>query len=190
MDISYFQDLLPAWTPLDFAHRALALAAVLLAGLIAQQILRYAAHTIKHHLSQSGDGTRKERLARANSLATVLTTSLSILIWLVVGLSILQQFGVNIGPFLASAGIVGLAISFGSQELVKDVISGLFFLLENQFNTGDVIQVNDKKGRVAAMSLRTITLQDTDTEAIYIIRNSQVGILTRFTESLPAGDKA
>jgi small conductance mechanosensitive channel len=164
------------------------MAVVLLLGLLAQQVLRYATHKVKRHLTRTGDGSRTERMQRANSLATVLTASLSVIIWLVVGLSILQQLGIDVGPFLASAGIIGLAFSFGSQELVKDVIAGIFFLLENQFNTGNSIQVSDKKGVVISMSLRTITLKDIETEAVYIIRNSQVGIVTRFADE-PAKEK-
>ena len=156
------------------------MAVVLLLGVVAQQALLMVASSIKKRLAEQGSGTKGERLRRANSLATVLTASLSVLIWAVVALSLLQQLGVDIGPFLASAGIVGLALSFGSQELVKDVISGLFFLLENQFNTGDKIKVADKEGVVTSMSLRTVTLKDAENSAIYIIRNSQVGILTRY----------
>jgi small conductance mechanosensitive channel len=174
------RDVIPSLSTLDIAHVALAIAALLTLGLIAQQALRLGTRAIKGNLTKSGEGSRKERIARATSLTSVFSTSLSIVIWLIVGLSILQQLGVDIGPFLASAGIIGLAISFGSQELVKDIISGLFFLVENQFNNGDTIQVNDKKGTVVAMSLRTITLEDEGSRAVYIIRNSQVGILTRF----------
>lgn len=187
MNFSDIRELIPSISTLTIAHAALAIAALLTLGLIAQQALRLGTGAIKRNLTKSGEGTRKERVARATSLASVLGTSLSIVIWLVVGLSILQQVGVDIGPFLASAGIIGLAISFGSQELVKDVISGLFFLVENQFNTGDLIQVNDKKGTVVAMSLRTITLQDMESGAVYIVRNSQVGILTRYRHAEAAG---
>ena len=180
MDWSRLTSLLPEISAVDFAQRAFGMAVVLLLGVVAQQALLMVASSIKKRLAEQGSGTKGERLRRANSLATVLTASLSVLIWAVVALSLLQQLGVDIGPFLASAGIVGLALSFGSQELVKDVISGLFFLLENQFNTGDKIKVADKEGVVTSMSLRTVTLKDAENSAIYIIRNSQVVILTRY----------
>lgn len=182
MSFEIFQDLLPHLSPLSLARHALALASILLVGLIAQQILRLVTRSIKRHLSDSGEGTRKERLVRANSLATVVSTSLSVVIWLIVLLSVLEQVGINIGPFLASAGILGLAVSFGAQDLVKDVIAGLFFLLENQFNAGDIISINDKKGVVSSMSLRTITLKDSESGTMYMIRNSMVGMIVRYPD--------
>lgn len=185
VQLNIFQDLLPHLSPLSLARHALGLAAILLVGLIAQQILRLVSRSIKHHLTDSGEGTRKERLVRANSLATVVSTSLSVVIWLIILLSALEQVGINIGPFLASAGILGLAVSFGAQDLVKDVIAGLFFLLENQFNAGDTISINDKKGTVASMSLRTIMLKDQETGTLYMVRNSMVGMIVRYPDDTP-----
>jgi small conductance mechanosensitive channel len=178
--LSYFDLLLPDVSPLVFAKGAFGIAMTLLAGLLAQQLLRFVSNILRRHLTKSGDGARKERLVRANSLTTVLSASLSIMIWLIVLLVVLEQVGIDVGPFLASAGILGLAVSFGAQDLVKDVIAGLFFLIENQFNAGDVVDINGKKGKVVNMSLRTITLEDVDDGTHYMIRNSQVGILARF----------
>jgi small-conductance mechanosensitive channel len=182
VSFNFLSDFWPSWSATTFAHQAFSLAVILIIGLVIQQLIRYVAGVIQRHLASNGTGDRKERLARAKSLTTVLTASLSIAVWLMVLLALLDKLGINIGPFLASAGILGLAISFGSQELIKDLFAGLFFLVENQFNAGDVIQVQDKKGRVVAMSLRTIIIQDDETQVMNIIRNSQVGVLTRFPD--------
>ncbi len=178
--MSYFDFVLPQISPTELARGAFSIAVTLLLGLLAQQVLRFVSRLVRKHLTSTGDGPRRDRLVRANSLTTVLTASMSIIIWLIVLLVILEQMGIDVGPFLASAGILGLAVSFGAQDLVKDVIAGLFFLLENQFNAGDVVDINGKKGRVVNMSLRTITLEDEADGALYMIRNSQVGILARY----------
>jgi small conductance mechanosensitive channel len=177
----FWHDFIPEWSASAAAHWLFNVAIILLAGLLAQQILRYVAHIIEKRLASRSKGTQKERISRAKSLGAVLTTSLSLVIWLVVLLALLGKFGVDAGPFLASAGILGLAISFGSQDLVRDALAGIFFLLENQFNSGDVIQFNDKKGKVVSMSLRTITVRD-EQDVLHVIRNSQIGILSRFPD--------
>src|SRR5690606_39516921 len=78
----------------------------------------------------------------------------------VVGMLLLMKLGVNIAPIIAGAGIIGLAVGFGAQELVRDVISGFFILMENQVRNGDVAIINGTGGLVENIGLRTITLRD------------------------------
>src|SRR5205823_12372880 len=88
-------------------------------------------------------------------------------------LEILPIFEVDIKPLLASAGIAGLAIGFGAQTLVKDVINGFFILVENQYNVGDVVRIAGVKGSVEAMTMRRTVLRDAD-GALHIVPNSEV----------------
>src|SRR5207244_12006129 len=95
-------------------------------------------------------------------------------------LEILSLLGINLGPLLASAGIAGLAIGFGAQTLVKDVINGFFILLENQYDIGDNIRVAGVKGTVEAMNMRSTVLRDED-GTVHIIPNSEINIVSNAT---------
>ncbi len=86
----------------------------------------------------------------------------SAVIWTIAVFLILGQFGVNLGPLIAGAGIVGVALGFGSQSLVKDFISGVFILIEDQFGVGDLVDVGEATGTVTAVSLRTTRLRAID----------------------------
>jgi small-conductance mechanosensitive channel len=117
------------------------------------------ASVIERYLSrgENGDG---DISARARTLLPLLRKASLIIIATIGGFIILSQVGVDIGPLLAGAGVVGLAVGFGSQTLVKDVITGLFILAEDQFAVGDVVRVSDKSGLVEAITIRTIRLRD------------------------------
>jgi small-conductance mechanosensitive channel len=160
------------------------IALVLLLGLVAQQLIRFVASRIQNSMRQSKEGTASERAARAETLTGVFSTAASAAIWFIVSLMALDKLGINIGPLITSAGVAGFAIGFGSQELIKDTISGLFFLYENQFNTGDRLIINDKQGVVKAMNLRTVTLKG-DNGELYIVRNSQIGLVTKLPAKRP-----
>jgi small conductance mechanosensitive channel len=95
---------------------------------------------------------------------------------------ILNQFGFNMGPLLASAGVVGLAISFGSQSLVRDFVTGFFLQLEHQFALGDVIRIGITEGTVENITLRLVYLRDAS-GALHIIPNGQITQVTNLTRS-------
>ncbi len=114
---------------------------------------------IERYLSR-GENGEKDISARARTLLPLLRKASLIVIATIGGFIILSQIGVDIGPLLAGAGVVGLAVGFGSQTLVKDVITGLFILAEDQFAVGDVVRVSDKAGLVEAITIRTIRLRD------------------------------
>jgi small conductance mechanosensitive channel len=95
-------------------------------------------------------------------LAQVLHSIASILIWSIAGITILGELGVNLGPLIAGAGIAGVAIGFGAQSLVKDFLSGVFMLVEDQYGVGDIIDAGEASGTVEAVSLRTTRLRDVE----------------------------
>lgn len=99
---------------------------------------------------------------REDTLIRICLNSLGILVWLVAGLMILQEVGVDIAPLLAAAGVVGIAFGFGGQYLIKDLISGLFLIMENQYRIGDVVCFGDTCGMVENISMRMTTLRDLD----------------------------
>lgn len=97
---------------------------------------------------------------RAETLAAVLKSLGRVVIWTVAGLTILGEFDINLGPLLAGAGIVGVAVGFGAQTLVRDFLSGMFMLIEDQFGVGDSIDAGEASGVVEGVSLRTTRLRD------------------------------
>jgi small-conductance mechanosensitive channel len=98
--------------------------------------------------------------ARAQTLALVLRSIASAAIWTIAIVMILGELGVNLGPLIAGAGIAGVAIGFGAQSLVKDFLSGIFMLVEDQYGVGDIIDAGVANGTVEAVSLRTTRLRD------------------------------
>src|SRR5215204_1881789 len=137
--------------------------------------------------------TATRQLVREMSIGTLLQNTLATVVLLIAALTALRQLGVDITPALTGAGIAGLAVGFGAQTLVRDVISGFFLILEDQVRVGDVAVVNGEGGVVEAVNLRTIVLRDEE-GTIHIIPNGEVKTLANrsrdfsyfvFTISLP-----
>jgi small conductance mechanosensitive channel len=122
-----------------------------------------------------------ERRKRAQTLASVVRRALSALIWTTAVLVVLRELDVDITPVLTGAGIVGLAIGFGAQTLVRDVISGFFLIIEDQVRVGDVAVVNDVGGLVEQINLRTIVLRDMN-GAVHVIPNGEIKTLSNRTK--------
>jgi moderate conductance mechanosensitive channel len=122
-----------------------------------------------------------ERRKRAQTIASVVRRGLSILIWVTVGLIILRELDVDITPVLTGAGIVGLAVGFGAQTLVRDVITGFFLIVEDQVRVGDVAMVNGIGGLVEQINLRTIVLRDFE-GVVYVIPNGEIKTLANRTK--------
>lgn len=114
------------------------------------------------HLSHLSREAQTERAARLRTLLPFLRTTLLVVILVVVAMTVLSEIGVNVAPLLAGAGVVGVAVGFGSQKLVQDLITGLFLLLENAMQVGDDVTVAGLSGKVEALSIRTIRLRAGD----------------------------
>lgn len=130
----------------------------------------------------------KERLAnekRVRTLTGMLHTIALTLLWVIAVIMGLDQIGLDITPILAGAGIAGLAVGFGAQNLVRDVINGFFMILENQVRVGDVAVVNGTGGLVEAISFRTITLRDLS-GTVHIFPNGTVTTIANMTKGWSA----
>ena len=120
------------------------------------------------------DAQEQRRKSRIRTLASVFDSAAAIVIWVWAVLAILSELGVNVGPLIASAGIVGVALGFGAQSLVKDFLSGIFMLLEDQYGVGDTIDAGDGIiGDVEDISLRITTLRDID-GTLWYVRNGEI----------------
>ena len=113
------------------------------------------------------------RQQRATTIGSVLKSTVSIVLLVWVVLSILNVFGVNIAPFIASAGVVGLAIGFGAQNLVRDFVTGVFMLLEDQYGVGDIVDLGEAIGEVETVGLRVTTVRDID-GTLWYVRNGEI----------------
>lgn len=132
------------------------------------------------HLTRLSSDGQAARVARMRTLMPILRTTLLGSICVIAGLIVLSELGVNTAPLLAGAGVVGIAIGFGSQTLVRDVITGLFLLLEDSMQVGDVVQLGGLSGSVEALSVRTIRLRAFD-GSVHLIPFSSVTTVTNMT---------
>jgi small conductance mechanosensitive channel len=125
--------------------------------------------------------TDQAREKRIQTLIKIIKTTIQIMLILLAAILILSEVGVDITPIIAGASIIGLAVSFGAQSLVKDIITGIFILVENQFGIGDIIMINGTGGVVEDMTLRVTVLRDLSGRA-HIIPNGQITMVTAFTK--------
>lgn len=133
---------------------------------------------------QQGD-VPSEASKRAETLVRLLRQGVVIMLWLVALLVVLNELGISVGPILASAGVLGLAIGFGAQNLVRDVISGFFLILENQVRVGDVAVVNGTGGLVEAINFRTLVLRDLS-GIVHVFPNGSITTLSNVTKEWSA----
>ena len=171
--------------------KPLTIIVVLLAGFIASRVMR---KTITHFGERLTDERQSRALAqlqkikgkvkagkvlrdeqaelrtkaRTETLTSVLSSIANLAIWTVVVLMALGEIGVNLGPLIAGAGIVGVAVGFGAQSIVKDFLSGMFMLVEDQYGVGDSVDVGIASGTVERMTLRTTILRDTNGSVWYV----------------------
>jgi small conductance mechanosensitive channel len=147
---------------------------------IARKILKIAIKRFEKSLEQEGVVT-SERVKRAKTLSGIISTSISAIIYAVALMMLITECGVNIAPLIAGAGIAGLAIGFGAQSLVKDVISGFFLIMEDQIRVGDVANVAGVGGLVESINLRTTRLRDLEGK-VHIIPNGSIVVATNLTK--------
>lgn len=131
---------------------------------------------LKQHLKERAEGDAEE-LKRIDTLGRVFRYIASILIVVIAIVEVLHQLGISIAPILAAAGVVGVAVGFGAQSLIKDYFNGFFLLLENQIRQGDVVEAGGKGGFVEEVTLRHIKMRDYDGNVHYVPN----GIITTVT---------
>jgi small conductance mechanosensitive channel len=120
-----------------------------------------------------GSAVIERRRQRAQTIGSVLKSMSTFLIYGLAFILVLGELGINLGPIIASAGIIGVAIGFGAQNLVKDFLSGIFMMVEDQYGVGDVVDVGEATGTVEAVGLRITTLRDMK-GTVWYVRNGEV----------------
>src|SRR6476646_1801774 len=145
----------------------------------ALRVVNLTAHKIEKSVDDGDDSVTTLREKRGRTIAQLLR-SMGRVVIVTIGILLTFNVFINIAPVLAGAGILGLAISFGAQSLVRDFISGFFILLENQFAVGDVIDAAGKSGVVEKMTLRVVVLRDLE-GTMHVIPNGQIGVVSNKT---------
>lgn len=185
-----FEKLLPKLIEMgiDFTQSALRIVLIVVAAYIAIRFLRVALTRLEALLVRAGEATETVPGAaskRVKTLMNVLWTITVGLVWFVAALVSLGQIGVNIGPILAGAGVIGLAVGFGAQNLVRDLVSGFFLILENQIRVGDIAIVNGTGGLVEAITFRTVVLRDLSA-VVHVFPNGSINTLSNLTKGWSA----
>ncbi|HVF20536.1 MAG TPA: mechanosensitive ion channel domain-containing protein [Mycobacteriales bacterium] len=165
--------------------------------LLAVVLVGIARRAIPRALRRVADSSRlDERMElRTRTLSGLVVSTISVVVWSLAIVTLLAQVGVQIGPLLAGAGVVGLAVGFGAQQLVRDVISGFFVLVEDQYSVGDSVAVGGVDGIVESVSLRLTRIRGED-GVLHHVRNGDLEVVSNFSRGfsvatvkvpLPAG---
>lgn len=173
------------WTITTVPTLLLTIFIFILARWLMKIMLRRFRKMVTTDVSQTNDVDLVEREKRITTLLGIARGVISVAIWTIFMMIFLQQLGLNVGPILAGAGIIGLAVGFGAQELVRDAISGFFLLFENRIRTGDVAVVNGTGGLVEHINLRTITLRDLS-GVVHTFQNGKINTLANMTKDWSA----
>jgi len=156
-----------------FVGRPLRILLIVAVAWVLSRLARRMVRRVVTRVGESGVVRDPRRESRTRSLADVLGSACSVTIGVIATISVLGQLGIDIAPLIAGAGIAGIAIGFGAQSLVRDCISGLFMIVEDQFGVGDVIDLGDPKGTVEKITLRATVLRD-DNGTVWHVPNGSV----------------
>ncbi len=151
--------------------------------LIIAFILAYLLKKLSRHLNDLSNRLGLPTALRAQQLRTLSSVIYSVGLFAILFLAAMQVLpllGINMGPLLASAGVVGLAIGFGAQTLIHDFINGFFILVENQYDIGDTVKIAGVQGAVEMMTLRRTVLRD-DSGALYTVPSSEIKVVSNLT---------
>jgi small conductance mechanosensitive channel len=160
-----------------FFDHGLPILIVLAVAVVVTIISRVAVNRFRRRLEGTASLTQEVNLQRATTLTAALSTALVVVIWTVAILIVLGEFGITLGPLLATAGVAGVALGFGAQSIVRDTLSGFFILLENQFGVGDNVELQTPAGkvtgRIESLTLRVTSLRAFD-GTLHIVPNGNI----------------
>jgi small conductance mechanosensitive channel len=158
---------------------ALRITVILVVAWILTAVLQHAIRAFRIRVASRMED--RESVKRAETLGRVFRYLVAVVVTLVAGMLVLGELGISVAPILGAAGVVGLAVGFGAQSLVKDYFTGFFLLLENQISTGDIVQLSgDHAGFVEEVTLRYVRLRDYDGR-VHFVPNGQIGSVINLT---------
>lgn len=180
-----FAQSLASWIITELPAIAILVVLLLVALRTSSFLIRKLKNILVRRTVHQTDEPNLEVEKRLNTLMGIIKKGASIFIWAIFIMIFLRKINIDIAPILAGAGIIGLAVGFGAQELVRDFISGFFILLENQIRTGDVAVINGTGGLVEKIELRTITLRDLS-GVVHIFQNGKINTVSNMTKGWSA----
>lgn len=163
------------------ATSGLRIVLIIIGALVVMRLASFITRRIERTFDDDDPTTMNEREKQAATLGKVMRYVVRVTVWGMAFLIILKEIGVDIGPILAGVGVAGLAIGFGAQSLVKDLLAGVFVLVENQYHVGDVIRASGVAGLVERITLRATTLRDLDGR-VHVIPNGAFDVVTNMTK--------
>jgi small-conductance mechanosensitive channel len=164
----------------NFARIALILIFAFICTRSVGRVLRTLRNYVVKMMLKSGNGNEYEIEKRVQTVSGVSRNGLFVLIWTIALFMILKELNFDIRPLLAGAGVIGVAVGFGAQSIIKDVLSGLFLLMENQIRLSDVAVINGKSGLVEEINLRTTVIRGED-GAVHIFPNGSIQSISNLT---------
>lgn len=170
------------WLLYDFTYILISLVVVIVLIWLLNAISRNLEKVI---LKRSDALHNKEAQKRVKTLMSIGRGIMRLILWAIFALILLKRIGIEIGPIIASAGIAGIAIGFGAQELIRDFLAGFFVLLDNQIRTDDIVVINGTTGVVEKIELRTIRLRD-HSGVVHIFQHGKVNTLSNMTKEWSA----
>ena len=162
----------------EFGMVSVRIAVIVVVAWTLKRLLHKAVGGIRHQLTKGIDDA--ENVKRAETLSRVMRYLISVVISVVMVMLVLSEVGISLAPILGAAGVVGLAVGFGAQSLVRDYFGGFFLLLENQIRQGDVVTIAGQTGSVEEVTLRYVKLRDY-AGVVYFIPNSQITTVTNMS---------
>jgi len=154
---------------------------IIIAALVVVRAAGVVIARLEHRLGQAQGERDLEWQRRASTLGGILTRLVTVTVWFLAGLMLLRELSIDVVPILTGAGIAGLAIGFGAQNLVRDVISGFFMILEDQVRVGDLARINGVTGVIEQVNLRTIVMRDGE-GAVHVFPNGTVTALANLSK--------
>jgi small conductance mechanosensitive channel len=162
-------------------HQGLRILAVIVGLALVQQVVYFLIRRVARFVKREAGPERPDVKKRADTISSLLKSVANVALGGLGILFVLQILGIDVGPFLAGAGILGVALGFGSQSVVKDCLAGLFILAENQASVGDVVSIAGVQGTVERVTVRSITLRDYEGRLHYV-PNGEIRVVTNLSQ--------
>jgi moderate conductance mechanosensitive channel len=171
-----FPDQVPTWL-----RTVSVVAGILVSTFVLNVVLRRLITGFIGRFRNHGRRLAREQAKRVQTLSLVLRAGVTTLLWLIGVMLALSEAGLDIGPLLATAGVGGIAIGFGAQNIVRDFLAGIFVLMEEHYNVGDIVDIAGVSGSVEKITLRTTTLRDIEGR-VHVVPNGEIRVATNHTK--------
>jgi len=176
--LSFFDEKLLPWV---LSHGIKIFIIIILAYIVCIILKKIIIKTVRIAVKRDKYSSVDDELKREETLTRIFVGIINTIIWLIAFMMILRELNIEIAPILAGAGIAGIAIGFGAQYIIKDVITGFFIILENQYRIGDVVKFGDINGAVEDISIRMTTLRDAD-GIVHHIPHGEIRVVSNLTK--------